>query len=69
MLLKLNTVIILWRAENSRHLYMLAKLDNFKNEGFGEATTISWILEIVIFNIHCASTCVRVNLSFYKYPE
>lgn len=48
---------------------MSAKLSNFKNGGFGKAITISWILEIVIFNMHCASTYVRVDLSLYKHPE
>lgn len=50
-------------------LCMSAKLSNFKNGGFGEATTISRILEIVIFNMHSASTYVRVNLSLLKHPE
>lgn len=46
-------------------LCMCAKLSSFKDGGFGEATTISWILEIVIFNMHC----VRADLSLYKHPK
>lgn len=48
---------------------MSAKLSNFKNWGFDEATTISWMFEIVLFNMHCASTCIRMDVSLYKHPE
>lgn len=48
---------------------MSAKLSNFKNGGFDEATTISWMFEIVLFNMHGASTCIRMDVSLYKHPE